>query len=83
LWEEINEQIHKALRQHEGRVAEPTALISLIARGLPTAFPTAPAAASAATGAQNFADGGFRGNLEEWAKLALHLKLDIVLKEEG
>jgi transposase len=30
-----------------------------------------------------FAGGGFRGNLEEWAKLALHLKLDIVLKEEG
>jgi len=30
-----------------------------------------------------FADGGFRDNLEEWIKLALHLKLEIVLKEEG
>ena len=30
-----------------------------------------------------FADGGFRGNLEEWVKQALHIQLDIVLKEEG
>ena len=30
-----------------------------------------------------FANGGFRGNLEDWVKQALHLKLDIVLKEEG
>lgn len=30
-----------------------------------------------------FADGGFRGNLEAWVKHNLHLKLDMVLKEEG
>jgi hypothetical protein len=27
LWEEINEQIHKAVREKEGRAAEPTAMI--------------------------------------------------------
>jgi hypothetical protein len=31
----------------------------------------------------NFADGAFRGNLEEWVKQALHIKLDIGLKAEG
>jgi putative transposase len=30
-----------------------------------------------------FADGGFRGNLEEWARKELHIILDIVLKAEG
>ncbi len=30
-----------------------------------------------------FADGGFRGNLEEWVQQVLHIVLEIVLKEEG
>jgi putative transposase len=30
-----------------------------------------------------FADGGFRGNLEDWVRQSLHIQLDIVLKEEG
>jgi len=30
-----------------------------------------------------FADGGFRGNLEEWVAQALHIHLNIVLKAEG
>jgi hypothetical protein len=30
-----------------------------------------------------FADGGFRGNLEEWVKQILNIDLEIVLKEEG
>jgi len=30
-----------------------------------------------------FADGGFRGNLEEWVRQELHMLLDIVLKKEG
>ncbi len=30
-----------------------------------------------------FADGGFRGILEEWVAQALHIDLEIVLKEEG
>ena len=30
-----------------------------------------------------FADGGFRGNLEEWMAQALHIQLEIVLQQEG
>jgi putative transposase len=30
-----------------------------------------------------FADGGFRGNLEEWVRKELHIILEIVLKAEG
>lgn len=30
-----------------------------------------------------FADGGFRGNLVEWVRQAVHVDLEIVLKEEG
>jgi putative transposase len=131
LWEEINEQIHKAVREKEGRGAEPTAmiidcqsvknaeggeaigfdggkkvngrkrvlltdtlgfarLVKVVAAdthdshaghqllrpllGRPRLLPRV---------RKIFADGGFRGNLEKWVKRYLHLKLDIVLKQEG
>ena len=131
LWEEINEQVHKAVRKHEGRDAEPTALIIdcqsvksaeggeaigfdgnkkvhgrkrvLLTDTLGFARLVKVVSAEqhdSQVGFQLlyqlyqrprllprvrkiFADGGFRGNLEDWVKQALHLKLDIVLKEEG
>ncbi len=131
LWEEINEQVQKAVRKKEGRRAEPTALIIdcqsvksaeggeaigfdgnkkvhgrkrvLLTDTLGFARLVKVVAADqhdSQVGYQLlsqlqqrpyllpnvrkiFADGGFRGNLEEWVKQALHIQLDIVLKEEG
>ncbi len=131
LWEEINEQVQKAVRKKEGRNAEPTAMIIdcqsvksaeggetigfdgnkkvhgrkrvLLTDTLGFARLVKVVAADqhdSQIGYQLlsqlqqrpyllpcvrkiFADGGFRGTLEEWVKQALHIQLDIVLKEEG
>ncbi len=131
LWEEINEQVQKAIRKKEGRRAEPTAMIldcqsvksaeggeaigfdgnkkvhgrkrilltdtlgfarlvkvvsadqhdSQIGYQLLRQLQQRPRLLPCVQ--KIFADGGFRGNLEEWVRHNLHLKLDIVLKEEG
>jgi putative transposase len=131
LWEEINEQIHKAVRKKEGRAAEPTAMIldcqsvksaeggeaigfdggkkvhgrkrvlltdtlgfarlikvvsgdlhdSLAGYQLLRKLLEQPHLLPQVR--KIFADGGFRGNLEEWVKQILHIDLDIVLKKEG
>jgi putative transposase len=131
LWEEINEQIHKAVREKEGRAARPTAMIIdcqsvksaeggeaigfdggkkvhgrkrvLLTDTLGFASLVKVVAGDlhdSLAGYQLllklleqphllthvrkiFADGGFRGNLEEWVKQILHIQLEIVLKEEG
>lgn len=131
LWEEMNEQVHKAVRIKAGRTAEPTALIIdcqsvksaeggeaigfdgnkkvhgrkrvLLTDTLGFARLVKVVAADqhdSQVGFQLlsqlhqrprllprvrkiFADGGFRGSLEEWVKHDLHIQLDIVLKEEG
>jgi putative transposase len=131
LWEEINEQVHKAVREKEGREAEPTAMIIdcqsvksaeggeaigfdggkkvhgrkrvLLTDTLGFARLVKVVAADlhdSYAGHQLlhkllgqprllqrvrkiFADGGFRGNLEEWVQQELHIVLDIVLKAEG
>ena len=131
LWEEINEQVHKAVREKEGRTAEPTAMIIdcqsvksaeggeaigfdggkkvhgrkrvLLTDTLGFARLVKVVAADlhdSYAGHQLlskllqqphllprvrkiFADGGFRGNLEEWVKQTLHIHLEIVLKKEG
>jgi len=131
LWEEINEQIHKAVREKEGRAAEPTAMIIdcqsvksaeggeaigfdggkkvhgrkrvLLTDTLGFARLVKVVAADTPDSHAGyqllrtllgrprllprvwkiFADGGFRGTLEEWCHKMLHLTLAIVLKEEG
>ena len=131
LWEEINEQIHTAVREKEGRAAQPTAMIidcqsvksaeggeeigfdggkkvhgrkrvlltdtlgfaslvkvvagdlhdSLAGHQLLRKLLEQPHLLISVR--KIFADGGFRGNLEEWVKQVLHIRLEIVLKEEG
>jgi putative transposase len=131
LWEELNEQVHKAVREQEGRADEPTAMI-LDCQSIKSAeggeaigfdggkkvhgrkrvlltdtlgFARLVKVVAADTHDSHaghqllrtlqqrprllpqvrkiFADGGFRGNLEEWVKQILHIHLNIVLKEEG
>jgi len=131
LWEEINERVCQAVRQNEGRRAEPSAMILdcqsvksaeggeaigfdggkkvhgrkrvLLTDTLGFARLVKVVAADTHDGSAGyqllrplqqrpfllpclrkiFADGGFRGHLEEWVKEALHIRLEIVLKAEG
>jgi len=119
LWEEINEHIHKAVREKEGRAAQPTAMIidcqsvksaeggeaigfdgGKKVHGRKRVLLTDTLGFASLAGHQLllklleqphllisvrkiFADGGFRGNFEEWVKQVLHIDLEIVLKEEG
>jgi len=130
LWEEINERVCQAVRQQEGRRAEPSAMILdcqsvksaeggeaigfdggkrvhgrkrvLLTDTLGFARLVKVVAADthdASAGYQLllplqqrpfllpclrkiFADGGFRGTLEEWVAQALHIQLEIGLKPE-
>jgi transposase len=131
LWEEINEHIQKAVREKEGRAAQPTAMIIdcqsvksaeggetigfdggkkvhghkrvLLTDTLGFASLVKVVAADTHDGSAGFqllrplqqrpfflpclrkifADGGFRGPLEQWVAQALHIDLEIVLKEDG
>lgn len=131
LWEEINERMCKAMREQEGRRAEPSAMIidcqsvksaeggeaigfdggkkvhgrkrvlltdtlgfARLVKVVPADTHDASAGYQLLRSLEQrpfllpclrtiFADGGFRGNLEEWVKEALHIQLNIVLKQEG